>query len=125
MRIIQSLNNINQLKKHSLLAKDFLEQIHEDFQWRLNEFTSLDCEFTPEDNGITVILEPGDTSEALKYIGISSLKEAIPEFVDTFDIGGSTYTKSLILFNNEYSVMLYGNPSEIDKEFDNWINENL
>lgn len=116
MRIIQSLDNIEHLKQFSKIDEYLIDKIYCDFQWMLNQYSSISCEYTPEENGMTVILEPGDTSDALKYVGISSLKDAIPEFVDTFGIGSSTYTKSLILFNNEYSVMLYGNPSEIDKE---------
>ncbi|MCT4619593.1 MAG: hypothetical protein N4A62_09415 [Marinisporobacter sp.] len=125
MRIIQSQNNIEQLKQLSILDKALLNKVEEDFRWMLNEYKSLGCEYTPEKNGITVILEAGDISDVLKHIGISPLKHVIPEFVDEFDLRGITYTKSLILFNNEYSVMLYANPSEIDKEFQNWINKNL
>jgi hypothetical protein len=125
MRIIQSLNNIQQLEQRSTVNRALLNKVNNDFQWMLNEYASLGCEYTPEDNGITIILESGDTSEALKHVGISQLKDAIPEFVDVFDLDGTTYTKSLILFNNEYSVMLYANTSEIDNNFQDWINENL
>lgn len=125
MRIIQSLDNIQQLEQHSAVNRALLNKVNNDFQWMLNEYASLGCEYTPEDNGITVILESGDTSEVLKHVGISQLKDAIPEFIDIFDLKGTKYTKSLILFNNEYSVMLYANPSEIDKDFQNWVNENL
>ena len=125
MRIIQSINNIEQLKQLSILDKNLLNKVEEDFRWMLNEYKSLGCEYTPEKNVITIIVEFGATSDIFKHVGISALKDVIPEFVDKFDLKGSTYTKSLILFNNEYSAMLYANPSEIDKEFQNWINKNL
>lgn len=125
MRIIQSLKNLKHLKHLSTLDKDLLNKIDRDFQWMLNEYKSLDSEYSPEANGITVILEPGDTSDILKHIGISHIKDAIPEFVDEFDLRDTTYTKSLILFNNEYSVLIYANPLQIDKDFRTWIDTNL
>ncbi|EOD00198.1 hypothetical protein [Caldisalinibacter kiritimatiensis] len=125
MRIIQSLKNIEHLKQLSTLDKDLLNKVDEDFQCMLNQYKSLDWEYSPEANGITVILEPGDTSDILKHIGISHIKDTIPEFVDEFDLRDTTYTKSLILFNNEYAVLIYANPSEIDSDFQNWIKKNL
>ncbi len=123
--VIIVTNKIEQLRQLSTLDKDLLNKVEEDFKWMLKEYKSLGCEYTPEENGIIVILEPEDTSEILKHIGISPLKDVIPEFVDELDLRGTTYTQSLILFSNEYSAMLYANPSEIDNEFQNWINENL
>jgi len=77
--------------------------------------------------GPIAIYEPEDDPQHLPKIGMTSdtmtLIEAIPEYIDTLDIGGETYYRIIILLGGDTGVVIYAPDSLEIEELHTWIDQ--
>ena len=131
MRIIKTMKDIKLLKGSKAAEGNILGEIEEQFKHIYNNFgegITIE-EFSLIDNGIIVLLEPGDNVTDLSEIGLSSedngLLGATPEWIEEQKIADCTLITACILCNKEYALSIFFERGKLGEAVENWISENM
>lgn len=112
MKEIKTLRDIYGLQQHNYQQSfidcllSYFQELHES----LESDESLE-DFSLEDSGYFVVLEPQDDIRKLEDVGLSDedhgLIGAVPEMVDLIELEEDAYYRIGILCNNEYMQLFF------------------
>lgn len=122
MRIIRSIEDIQNLEGQ--ISEDIRRMAITDFQHMVYWIKARSEDYDPDTNGISIIVEKGDSVDCLKYFGIENLNDTFPETIDEAKTDDNIIVKTLIICNNEYSILMYLIKEEADIQLVEWIEEN-
>lgn len=127
MQIINKLSDLTALKAQKALHfEDILPEVEQDFYRYHQSFSPFDPidEFSLEEYGPIVILQPGDDLHDLREIGFSPDHDGLfgshPEFATRLRTTDQTIFKVFILSDNEYITTLFV-PKNLDPLLEEWI----
>jgi hypothetical protein len=131
MHIIKTKKDLDILNRSKVLKDYFIDFVEINFirQYEiLNEDKNITLEeFSLNNDGAFVILEPKDNVRKLHEIGLDpegNLFNATPEAIRTIIIGEKTLYEALVLCNNQYALYIYVPDNLVDEEILEWINKN-
>ncbi len=131
MRIINTLADITLLEKTNTLPKDYLNLIRQHFK-DLMEFNcdgETEEEFTLEQCGPIIVLEPGDNVKDLSIVGLNSAERGllgtVPETVERIDLDGSSIWKVLIVYNDSYVPTFFLESGAFGEEVEEFLTEEM
>lgn len=126
MRIITTLKDLEVLKKHQILPKQYISFLQKEFYLlyeELNDDESID-DFSLRLHGPMVVVEKGDNN--FRYIGLDGpLLHSHPEYVDRYDLKGIQLYRIGICHDNDYMILLYSEVGIHDTETENWLQDEL
>lgn len=131
MRIINTLADITLLEKTNTLPQDYLNLIRQHFK----DLMDFNCdgeteeEFTLEQCGPIIVLEPGDNVKDLSIVGLNSREKGllgtVPETVEQIDLDGSLIWKVLIVYNDSYVPTFFLRSGAFGEEVEEFLTKEM
>lgn len=127
MRIINTLADITLLEKTNTLPQDYLSLISQHFQdlMDFNLDDETEEEFTLEQCGPIIVLEPGDNVKDLSIVGLNSTEKGllgtVPESVQRIDLDGSSIWQVLIIYNDSYAPTFFLRSGAFGEEVEQFL----
>ncbi|OPY55798.1 MAG: hypothetical protein A4E55_02386 [Pelotomaculum sp. PtaU1.Bin035] len=131
MKTVKVLADIQMLRSSQALTEPLLDHLEEYFgelHSALGDGEPLQ-EFSLEEHGYFVILEPGDDARDLSEVGLNPQDGGLlgtgPEWVEVKNLhGGLRYYQAAVLYDNEFMMIFYSAVGQFDQETEEFLAEN-
>lgn len=123
--VINKLEDIEKIELSEDIPKDYKDEIKRKFIEVYDNISPVEsiCEFSLEEYGQIVVLEPSDDIRNLSDIGLDDggLMECYPEWIEYKMLDKTEVYYICIVRNNENAVVIYTRKDMFDDEVEIWL----
>lgn len=127
MKVIQTREDFDQLKRDGLLEPEMTEHLRQFITSLQGVLDAMSPNtYNLGDAGSIVILEKGDDVRNLTEIGLGQgLMEFIPEWFQVIALDGIVYYRFFILLGDSFGIVFFSPIGIYDKEVETWLVDRL